>query len=71
MTVVGLLALVPWLLRRWRALPALMPLLLLGALALVSSRRFIEFLAPWVGIGWGLIVTFIVQRLTAAAAAPP
>jgi dolichyl-diphosphooligosaccharide--protein glycosyltransferase len=37
--------------------------LLLGALALPSSRRFIPYLAPFVGIGWGVIVGQITRAL--------
>ena len=38
-------------------------MLLLGALALPSSRRFIPYLAPFVGIGWGVIVSSIARAL--------
>jgi len=36
---------------------------MLGALALLSSRRFILYLAPFVGIGWGVIVFLITRAL--------
>ena len=53
---IGLLACLPFLLRRWRSMAALAPLLALAALALLSSQRFIPYLAPFAGIGWGLLV---------------
>jgi undecaprenyl-diphosphooligosaccharide---protein glycotransferase len=48
---------------RWRAMAALSPMVLLGALALLSSRRFIPYLAPFVGIGCGLIISAITRAL--------
>jgi hypothetical protein len=49
MAVVGLGAFALFAVWRWRAIAALSPMLLLGALALPSSRRFIPYLAPFVG----------------------
>jgi len=63
MAVVGLSAFALFALRRWRAMAALSPILLLGALPLLSSRRFIPYLAPFVGIGWGIIVSLVTQAL--------
>jgi dolichyl-diphosphooligosaccharide--protein glycosyltransferase len=62
-SVLGLLACVPWLLRRWRLGAALAPVLLLGSLALLSSRRFLPYLAPFVGIGLGLLITWATEQL--------
>ena len=63
LAVVGLAAFAIVALRRWRAMAPLGPLLILGALALPSSRRFIPYLAPFVGIGWGVIITAITRGL--------
>ena len=60
---IGLLAFAFFSIRRWRAMAALSPMLLLGALALLSSRRFILYLAPFVGIGCGVIVFLITRAL--------
>ena len=58
---VGLLAFGGFALQRWRSMAALAPMLLLAALALFSSRRFVPYLAPFVGFGWGLLVTLAVR----------
>jgi dolichyl-diphosphooligosaccharide--protein glycosyltransferase len=74
MAVIGLAAFTLFALRRWRYMAALGPVLLLAALALPSSRRFIPYLAPFVGIGWGIIISLITQallnRIGAATVAP-
>jgi undecaprenyl-diphosphooligosaccharide--protein glycosyltransferase len=62
-TAIGLVAFVPFALWRWRAMAALAPVLLLGALALLSARRLIPYLAPFVGIGWGLIIALLIKGL--------
>ncbi len=61
--VIGLSAFALFALWRWRAIPALSPILMLGALALLSSRRFIPYLAPFVGIGWGVIISLVTRAL--------
>ena len=63
LAAIGLVAFAIFAVRRWRAMPALSPILMLGALALLSSRRFILYLAPFVGIGWGVIVFLITRAL--------
>jgi len=63
MALVGLSAFALFAVWRWRATVALSPIMLLGALALLSSRRFILYLAPFVGIGWGVIVCQITGAL--------
>ena len=60
---IGLMAFVAFAFRRWRDLAALGPVLLLGSLALMSSRRFVVYLAPFVGIGWGFICCVITKAL--------
>jgi undecaprenyl-diphosphooligosaccharide---protein glycotransferase len=61
MAAIGLVAVAPFALWRWRSMAPLGPVLLLGMLALLSSRRFIPYLAPFVGIGWGLIVSLLTR----------
>ncbi len=46
---------------RWRYVIPLLPFLALGVFGFYSSRRFIMFLAPFVGVGLGLFVTLVVQ----------
>jgi len=46
---------------RWRSIIPLLPLLALGMFGFYSSRRFIMFLAPFVGVGLGLFATLVVQ----------
>jgi undecaprenyl-diphosphooligosaccharide--protein glycosyltransferase len=63
MAAIGLAAFAAFAIVRWRSMPALAPLMLLGSLALISSQRFIFYLAPFAGIGMGLIVSFFTLRL--------
>ena len=60
---IGLAGFAAFAVSRWRSMAALAPVVMLGALALVSSERFVFYLAPLAGIGWG----FIVSTLTAYA----
>ena len=71
LTAIGLVAFSIFALRHWRSMAALGPILLLAILALLSSRRFIFYLAPFAGIGWGLIVSQVVQGLLSWLAAAP
>jgi dolichyl-diphosphooligosaccharide--protein glycosyltransferase len=63
MAVVGLLGFLFFALRHWRRMVALAPVVALGMLAFLSSRRFIFYLAPLVGIGWGYLVCLITKGL--------
>ena len=63
MSVIGLSAFALFSVWRWRIIPALSPVLLLAGLAFVSGRRFIFYLAPFVGIGWGVIVFLVTRAL--------
>ena len=60
--IVGLLGLLPLLLARWRSMVALAPMAALGLMALVSSRRFTPYLAPFVGLGWGVLLGLLVAQ---------
>lgn len=71
LAAIGLVGFVVFALQRWRAMAALGPVVVLGVLALLSSRRFIFYLAPFVGIGWGFIVSLIVGRLSSRFGAEP
>src|SRR4029077_10075351 len=46
---IGLMAFAAFAIVRWRSMAALGPVLLLGLLALVSSHRFVFYLAPFAG----------------------
>jgi undecaprenyl-diphosphooligosaccharide---protein glycotransferase len=63
LTVIGLAGFVTLAIWRWRLMAALAPVVLLGMLALVSSERFIFYLAPLSGIGWGFIVSLVTSHL--------
>jgi undecaprenyl-diphosphooligosaccharide--protein glycosyltransferase len=71
LAAIGLIAFAFFALWRWRSMAALGPILLLGMLALLSSQRFIFYLAPFAGIGWGLIVALITERLLSRFGAEP
>lgn len=60
---IGLLVFVLFGLKRWRAMAALGPIIVLAALPFISSRRFIMYLAPFAGIGWGLLLCAATQAL--------
>jgi dolichyl-diphosphooligosaccharide--protein glycosyltransferase len=60
---IGLAGFAAFAILRWRSMAALAPVMLLGTLALVSSQRFIFYLAPFAGIGWGFIVSLATGRL--------
>jgi dolichyl-diphosphooligosaccharide--protein glycosyltransferase len=70
LTVIGLGAFVAFAIRRWRAMAPLAPVMLLGMLSLVSSERFAFYLAPFAGIGWGLIVALAIERVAQWIARP-
>jgi dolichyl-diphosphooligosaccharide--protein glycosyltransferase len=63
LSVIGLIAFTLFALWRWRQMIPLIPVLLLGVLALVSSPRFVAYLAPFVGIGWGVVIGLITSNL--------
>ncbi len=57
---IGFLILAGW---RWRNMIPLLPIFILGLLSFYSSRRFIIYLAPFIGIGLGYLVTIVVHGL--------
>jgi undecaprenyl-diphosphooligosaccharide--protein glycosyltransferase len=57
LAALGLLAFAGWAIYYWRIAAPLIPLILLGAMGLVTSKRFIMFLAPFPGFGLGVLVT--------------
>jgi len=59
----GFLAFFGLALLRWRVLLPLTPMLALGLLSFQSSNRFIMFLAPFIGIGLGWILSLGVEGL--------
>jgi len=68
---IGLAGFAAFAIPRWRSMAALAPVMLLGMLALVSSQRFILYLAPFAGIGLGFIVAFVTGRLLSQIGADP
>jgi dolichyl-diphosphooligosaccharide--protein glycosyltransferase len=63
LTVIGLAGFAALAIWKWRLMAALAPVVLLGMLALVSSERFIFYLAPLAGIGWGFIASLVTSLL--------
>ncbi|NND67119.1 MAG: hypothetical protein HKN19_05980 [Halioglobus sp.] len=63
LAMLGLAAFIVMALPRWRLMIPLSPLLLLGLLSFYSSQRFVMYLAPFVGLGLGYLVTVILQAL--------
>jgi dolichyl-diphosphooligosaccharide--protein glycosyltransferase len=76
LALLGLLAFLVFAVRHWRATIPLLPLIALGALGLFRSVRFLMYLAPFVGIGYGYAFTLLFRagaralRRGAAGAAP-
>ena len=60
---VGLLAMGILSLRYWKNMIPLLPVLFLGVMAFQSSQRFVMYLAPFAGMGFGLIITLSFQLL--------
>ena len=63
LSAIGLLGFAALAIWKWRLMAALAPVVLLGMLALVSSERFIFYLAPLAGIGLGFIVSLLTSLL--------
>jgi dolichyl-diphosphooligosaccharide--protein glycosyltransferase len=57
----GLVAFVAFALRYWKVCLPLLPVFALGLLGFQSSRRFIMYLAPFVGVGLGVLMSVAVQ----------
>jgi len=57
----GLLAFFGLVLLRWRVLLPLAPMLALGLLSFQSSNRFIMYLAPFIGIGLGWLLSLSIE----------
>jgi len=53
---VGLAGLALLLLKRWRELLLLLPILLIGLISFIGGNRFIMYLAPFIGIGFGYLL---------------
>jgi dolichyl-diphosphooligosaccharide--protein glycosyltransferase len=48
---------------RWRQLAPITPILLIGLWSLAGQRRFLMYLAPFIGIGIGVLIAFAAERL--------
>jgi undecaprenyl-diphosphooligosaccharide--protein glycosyltransferase len=62
LAAIGLLTFGVWAIRDWRRAAPLAPLAALGLLGLLSAKRFVMYLAPLVGFGLGVALTYIVRR---------
>lgn len=60
---IGLIGFVIFVRFHWRILLPLLPIFLLGLFSFQSGRRFIIFLAPFVGVGYGFLLSTAVQLL--------
>jgi asparagine N-glycosylation enzyme membrane subunit Stt3 len=63
LAALGLIAFALFAVRHWRRVIPLLPILILGALGLLRSSRFLMYLAPCVGIGYGCWLAALLQRL--------
>ncbi len=57
----GLIAFALFAVRYWPSVIPLLPIVALGLLGFQSSRRFIMFLAPFVGFGLGVLLTIAIR----------
>ena len=57
----GLIAFAIFAVRYWPSVIPLLPIVALGLLGFQSSRRFIMFLAPFVGFGLGVLLTIAIR----------
>ena len=60
---VGLIAFFGLALSRWKVMLQLAPMLALGLLSFQSSNRFIMYLAPFIGIGLGWILSLGIEAV--------
>ena len=58
---IGLIAFALFAIRYWPAVIPLLPIFALGLFGFQSSRRFIMFLAPFVGFGLGVLLTIAIR----------
>jgi dolichyl-diphosphooligosaccharide--protein glycosyltransferase len=58
---IGLFAFTLFAIRYWPAVIPLLPIFVLGLFGFQSSRRFIMFLAPFVGFGLGILLTIAIR----------
>jgi dolichyl-diphosphooligosaccharide--protein glycosyltransferase len=68
LAAIGLAGFAAFGLRHPRSLIPLLPALALGALGLLRSMRFLMYLSPFVGIGWGFLLTGLVGAAGRAVA---
>lgn len=63
LSLIGLLLFIAFSFLRWREAIPLLPVFLLGSFVFISSNRFAMYLAPFVGIGYGFLITVISERI--------
>jgi dolichyl-diphosphooligosaccharide--protein glycosyltransferase len=63
LTILGLLGFIGLILYKFKKIVPILPVFLLGLLAFKSSNRFAMFLAPFVGVGIGFLIHFILDFL--------
>ncbi len=63
LTILGFIFFILFSLQHWKKLLPLAPVLAMGLLSFRGSNRFIMFLAPFVGIGYGYIMTLAAASL--------
>jgi dolichyl-diphosphooligosaccharide--protein glycosyltransferase len=61
LSAAGLISFLIFFVLHWRRLIPIILIFFVGALTFYSSRRFAIFLAPFVGIGYGFMVTVVVR----------
>ncbi len=61
LSLAGLLAFAYFLLKDWRKFLLLSPVFFLGLLGFVSSQRFVFYLTPFLGFGFGLVLQQVLE----------
>ena len=64
LALAGLAGLLYLCIAHWRKMIPVAPLLLLGLWSLVGPRRFTMYLAPFIGVGVGVLIQLFVQQAT-------
>jgi len=67
LAALGLVAFGVLCVRRWRSMVPLLPVLLLGLLGVLRASRFLMYLAPCVGIGYGYAIAGLTRRFAQRA----
>jgi dolichyl-diphosphooligosaccharide--protein glycosyltransferase len=71
MVLAGLVGLIYLCIARYKQIAPIAPVILLGAWSLVGPRRFTMYLAPFIGIGVGVLIEILVGQARQKLKSPP